>query len=114
MDPNPYASPRLGEAVVEKSVVHGDPLLQVLSEIRDAQRELLELHRESVKLHRETANRTNMFRPYGLVMMLLPLLIMAFPIYRLMTMSRPTIPTPARRVPAPAMPPAPGTLPTAS
>lgn len=108
MDPNPYESPKVGEVVREKGVVPGDPLLAILSEIRDGQAELLELHRQSVAMQRELANRARVFRPYTVLIMLLPLVFVAFPLYRLWTMKAPTIPVRAPRVPrvpAPVVPP---------
>jgi hypothetical protein len=111
MEPNPYQSPRPGDALPERTVIHGDPILQVLTEIRDAQVELLQLNREVVKLQQDVIKRSGFFRPYTIVMMLLPLIIMAFPLYRLMTTQRPVFPTPTRRVPSPAMPPSPTSSP---
>ena len=111
MEPNPYESPRRGEAVQERRVMPGDPLLAVLTEIRDAQVEMLEQQRQALAMQRDLANRTKIFRPYTVLMMLLPLAIMAFPLYRLWTLKPPTSPVPVRRAGPPAPFPTPATAP---
>jgi hypothetical protein len=49
MDINPYESPRPGESVVEHGVGNADPIVRLLIEIRDAQREALDLQREALQ-----------------------------------------------------------------
>jgi hypothetical protein len=49
MDINPYQSPRPGESVVEHGIGNSDPIVRLLIEIRDAQREALDLQRETLK-----------------------------------------------------------------
>src|SRR5262245_33288195 len=54
MSVNPYESPRMIDAA-EKPVVQGaDPILQLLTEIRDAQCEMLQLQREAMLRQRKT------------------------------------------------------------
>jgi hypothetical protein len=76
MDQNPYESPRDGEPFEEKR--ESGSIQQLLTEIRDAQVEMLELQREAMLRARKTMRFSyTMFIPLVLIM-LLPLLMTFF------------------------------------
>ena len=99
MEINPYESPRSGEAVLEKALGDSDSVRQLLTEIRDAQFELLQLQREAFSRQRKFSRIAWLMIP---LMMLLPLVSFYFT-----TRMRPVMPPIPARVP-------PRTLPTSS
>lgn len=96
MEPNPYQSPRVPQLLQEQEPADAHSVRQLLVEIRDGQRELLQLQREALK----TQMAFGRYRP---LVMLFPFLIMAasvgFMYYTRSTMIRPTM-IPPRPVPA--------------
>ena len=99
METNPYEAPRAGEPLPEQTLVDSDPVRQLLTEIRDAQREMLEMQREAMHRQISTVRRSYWF-------MLVPVLIMAFPLYSMyQRMVRPPLVPPTRsRAPSPVAP----------
>ncbi len=100
MEPNPYQSPRVPQPLQEQEPADANSVRQLLVEIRDGQRELLQLQREALKGQQALSR----FRPLAMVV---PLILMAasfgFLYYLRATPFRPPM-TPARPVPA-RMPP---------
>src|SRR5262245_32068939 len=101
MNINPYESPRVGEPVRERPIeglsgVDGS-VPQLLKEIRDGQRELLELQREAVMHAREALLRTQRMRPFSFAMMGIAMVVMiAAPLWSMMRIR--SLPTPVPRV----------------
>src|SRR6184192_1283875 len=100
MEINPYESPRSGEAVLEKALGDSDSVRQLLTEIRDAQFELLQLQREAFSRQRK-------FSRIGWLMIPLVMVVPLMSIYFTTTRGRPVMPP----VPAKVLP---RTLPTSS
>ena len=97
MNPNPYEAPQLVELIEERAPGETNAVLALLTEIRDGQRELLDLHRQAL-------SRTRIFGRFGIVSAIVPFLILAWALYRIINLPTP----PARPVIAPrAAPPAP-------
>jgi len=110
MNINPYESPRVGEPMKEQAMEGppggDDSVRQLLVEIRNGQREMLELQREAVMQAREALVRTQRFRPFSYVMIAISMLVMiAMPLYSIMRI-RNTMPTilPAARAMPPTIP----------
>ena len=95
MEPNPYQSPQPGDASAEKSPASADPVIQLLTEIRDMQRETLQLSRETIQ-------RQQKYRVFPLIMMIVAMGFLGFSMYRMIMIPRPAFPTPARRASSPA------------
>jgi|SRR5262245_1979996 len=74
MEVNPYESPRPGEKVEEHVPNGATSVLQLLTEIRDGQRDLLELQRQSLAAHQQWGKNFNRFRP----LVFIPILLIAF------------------------------------
>jgi hypothetical protein len=70
MEPNPYQSPRVLQPVQEQEPADANSVRQLLVEIRDGQRELLQLQREALK----TQMAFGRYRPLAFI---LPILIVA-------------------------------------
>ncbi len=108
MEVNPYESPRPGEPTADR-IPHGaNSVLQLLTEIRDGQRDLLELHRETLAAQRQMLERYGKFGGVRSVLFALPIMLVAFvPLifrwYLFPTPARVAPPTPARVAPAPPM-----------
>jgi hypothetical protein len=96
MELNPYQSPQPGDPKVKEGAANPDPVVQLLTEIRDMQRESLELGRQTIL-------RQQKYRLFPFVIMMVAFAFMGFSMYRTMTL-RPSVrpPTPARVAPAPA------------
>lgn len=112
MNINPYESPRVAEPMRERPMEGlpggDDSVRQLLVEIRNGQREMLELQREAVMQAREALVRTQRMRPFGFVMMAIAMVIMVagpfWSIYRIRSLPTPATrvaPVPPRMVPAP-------------
>ena len=107
MEVNPYESPRPGEKVDERVPNGATSVLQLLTEIRDGQRDLLELQRQLLASQQHWSKNFNRFRPLVFIPVLLiaflPLLFrwFLFPIPRVPVVA----PVPARAAP-PFVPPA--------
>ena len=105
MNINPYQSPRVGEPMKEQPIMgpalgDADSVRQLLVEIRDGQRELLELQREALTHARETMVRAQRMRPFSYIVMAIAMIIMiALPFYSITRIRAiPTIVPPARPV----------------
>jgi hypothetical protein len=85
---NPYESPRVGEPFKERPSDDLDSMRQLLMDIRDDQRELLQLQRDAML----RVKRNGLFY---FAFMLIPLAIMLVPMYFIRTM-RSVPPTPVR------------------
>ena len=108
MEVNPYESPRPGEKVEERVPNGATSVLQLLTEIRDGQRDLLELQRQAIAAQQQWGKNFNRFRP----LVFIPILLVAFlPLlfrwFLFPIPPRPPVvaPVPARNVP-PFVPPA--------
>ena len=101
MDLNPYESPRPGEPFVERGLGNADAAVRLLIEIRDAQRESLELQREA----HDRANKARRFA-YVRVIPFAIIIVSSLFVTRLMRFT----PTPARTPPRAA----PATFPNAA
>ena len=99
MNINPYESPRPGEPVVEHGMGNSDPVVRLLIEIRDGQREALDLQREALERTRNWS-RFSFVRvvPFIIIMIssfvVLRLTRYAPPAPRPATRATPTFPTP--------------------
>jgi hypothetical protein len=102
MEVNPYESPRSEKPFSEGTLPGSDSIRQLLVEIRDAERETLQLQRDAL-LHLQ---KTRRFAYLPLIIILIPL---AVSLYFSMTRIRAIPPTPPRPVPRalPAVPPQP-------
>jgi hypothetical protein len=98
MEINPYQSPRPGEPVVEPRLDDAASIRQLLVEIRDAQRQTVELLRQS-ELRQQTAMQTAMrsMYPMRIIGFVMPLLLLAF-FYYLFSRIR-AMPIPPARAP---------------
>lgn len=105
MNINPYESPRPGEPYVEHGIGNADAVVRLLIDIRDAQREALELQREGL-------DRLNKTQRLTYVRMVIPLVIILISFFFVTRITRFT-PTPARP-PARAVPASPATFPNAA
>lgn len=95
MEPNPYQSPRVPQPLQEQEPADANSVRQLLVEIRDGQRELLELQREALKQQQAFGR----FRPLAMLMPVAVMLIfLGYSYYLRSTMIRPSLP--ARPVPA--------------
>jgi hypothetical protein len=99
MELNPYESPRVPQPGQERELADSNSIRQLLVEIRDGQRELLQLQREALKA--QTA-----WKRFGAMRMLVPLLVFGAvfgtSFYLRTTLSRPPpFPTAPRVAPAP-------------
>jgi hypothetical protein len=103
MDVNPYESPRTEKPFSEGTLPGGDSIRQLLMEIRDAQRERLQLQRDALLRQQKTVRSSYMF-------MVIPFIVIALSLYfsfsSINRMRRaPPIPaTPAPRVFPPVAP----------
>ena len=95
MDINPYESPRPGDSVVEHGIGNSDPIVRLLIEIRDGQREALELQRETLERTRNWS-RFSLLRVVPLII----ILISSFIVMRLVRFSPTPVRTPPRAAPA--------------
>ena len=85
-------------------MVDSDPVRQLLTEIRDTQREMLEMQRQAMDRQSATVRRSYWF-------MVVPFLIMIIPLYSMyqrMIRPSPFHPVPVRTAPSVAPPAAPG------
>jgi hypothetical protein len=89
---NPYESPRVGDPAEEQAMGDADSIRQLLTEIRDAQRELLQLQRDALLRQRRSLR-------FILPLMLIPVALGFLPLYFTMTRTRPVPPTPFRVAP---------------
>jgi hypothetical protein len=100
MELNPYESPRVPEPGQDQEPADSNSIRQLLVEIRDGQRELLQLQREALKAQ-------GVFKRFAAVRILIPVLVfggfMAFSYYLRTTMIRP-LPVLPSTAPARAMP----------
>lgn len=95
MELNPYQSPRAPQLWQEQEPADANSVVQLLVEIRDGQRELLQLQRDALKAQAAFGR----FRPVAMVLpIILMLAIFGFSLYRTAQIRPPTIPT--RPVPA--------------
>src|SRR4051812_34706388 len=96
MELNPYQSPRVLQPLQEQEPADANSVRQLLVEIRDGQRELLQLQRDALKSQMAFSR----FRPLTMV---LPIIVMAASFglifYTRSTIIRPPM-IPARPVPA--------------
>jgi hypothetical protein len=90
---NPYESPRPIDPSEKEPAGDSASILQLLTEIRDAQREMLQLSREAMLRQKKS-------RPYAYSMILVPLAVAAMIFSRVFM--RPTPPPPMRPPPATA------------
>src|SRR5262245_27455865 len=98
MQLNPYESPRVPQPGQEQEPANSNSMLQLLAEIRDGQRELLQLQRDALKAQAA-------YKRYTPLMMLLPLLMFALIFgtsfyLRTSYLRPPTLPSAPRVVPA--------------
>src|SRR5262245_5320654 len=104
MNLNPYESPRPGEPFKESPLVGSDAVLRLLMEIRNDQRELLELQRAALQ-------NAKPFRRFSLLAGFLPLVVMvvflSFSMYLRTVLIPPRPAPPARPVPRAAPLPVP-------
>ena len=109
MDVNPYESPRTEKPFASESFPGSDSIRQLLVEIRDAQRETLQLQRDAL-LH---VQKTRRFAYLPLIIILIPLAIsLYFTVYRVRMMPPlPARPVPTRPVPGAFPPMAPQPVP---
>ena len=95
MELNPYQSPRVPQLLQEQEPADANSVRQLLVEIRDGQRELLQLQRDALKAQMAFGK----FRPVAMVApFILMLASFGFIFYRTALIRPPTIPT--RPVPA--------------
>jgi hypothetical protein len=64
MQLNPYESPREGEPFEEHAMADSDAIRRLLTEIRDAQCELLQLQRDALLRQKSTATAEQFERAY--------------------------------------------------
>ena len=112
MELNPYESPRPGTPVDERIPDDAYSVRQLLIEIRDGQRDLLELHRETLATQQQMLQRYRGFGRFGSWMVFFPVLVfmlISFGVrwYLFPIPTRPPYipPTPARVAPAPSIVP---------
>jgi hypothetical protein len=102
MDVNPYQSPQPAGQAAAQDLGESASILQLLTDIRDAQHELLRIQRDALRRQRR-------FWPLPLLIVLLGL---AMPFYMLYTARQPRFLPPARPLAPPRAMPQP--LPTAA
>src|SRR5262245_5702126 len=108
MDANPYESPRPGTAVDERVPNGATNVLQLLTEIRDAQRDLLELQRQALDSQQQMLQKYRGFGRFGSTLFFIPVrtfILISFGMrwYFFQIPTRPpfTPPVPARVAPRP-------------
>src|SRR5688572_9045579 len=107
MDINPYESPRQGEPFEERPMGDSSSVQQLLTEIRDAQREMLNFQREALQFQQEVLRRQQGLTRFSRAFMIIPILIMIIPLilsYYTLSRIRAPLPVPAR-TPTRAFPP---------
>lgn len=106
MDVNPYESPRTEKPFSEGTLPGSDSIRQLLVEIRDAQRETLQLQRDALLRQQKTMRFSYMF-------MVIPFIVIAISLYFSFSINRArrAPPTPARPVPGVFPPVAPQPVP---
>jgi hypothetical protein len=95
MDQNPYESPRASEPTKEQGLGDAGSIRQLLTEIRDAQFEMLQLNREAVQRTRRATGFSLALIPLMILLSLLPLLF----IYYARAVPRPFPQIPVRAAP---------------
>ena len=105
MQPNPYESPRPGDPVSEKPPLGSDPVVQLLMEIRDCQRESLELTRAALTRAALMRPRSMMLStlPFMILMLLVP--VITFGLINYLMAKRLPLPTPVPKTVIVPMPP---------
>src|SRR5262245_16143522 len=97
MDQNPYESPQTGEPIKEQGLSDSDSIKRLLTEIRDAQYEMLQLNREAVQRTRRATGLSLALIPVLILLSVLPLVFIFYA--RSLTRPIPQIPVrPAPRV----------------
>jgi hypothetical protein len=100
MEVNPYESPRPGEKVEERVPNGATSVLQLLTEIRDGQRDMLELQRQALAAQQQWGKNFNRFRP----LVFIPVLLIAFIPLLFRWFLFPMPPRPPTVAPVPARP----------
>ncbi len=104
MELNPYESPRPGEPTAERIPSGANTVLQLLTEIRDGQRDLLEVQRQLLIAQQQWGKGFNRFRPLVFIPIVLiafvPLLLRWF-LFPIPPRAPSVAPVPARVAPAP-------------
>jgi hypothetical protein len=80
MDLNPYESPKPGEPFEERSMGDSGSVQQLLTEIRDAQREMLNFQREALQFQQQALRRQQGLTRFSRAFMVIPILIMIIPL----------------------------------
>jgi hypothetical protein len=104
MDVNPYESPRTEKPFSEGTLPGSDAIRQVLVEIRDTQRELLQLQRDALVRQRG-------MQRYSYLMFIPIMIFVGISMYFSMTRIRALPPVPARSAPRAFPPVAPQPVP---
>jgi len=78
MDQNPYESPGTVEPMKDHGLGDADSIRQLLTEIRDAQYEMLQLNREAVQRTRRATGFSLAMIPLMILLSLLPLLLIYY------------------------------------
>lgn len=107
MDPNPYLSPRPGEPFDEKLLPDTSTIQKLLVEIRDTQRELLEVQRDNLRNQQEVMARTQNSLRNSRYFMIVPILIILASLYFSFTRIRSIPVLPPRPIPRAVPVPAP-------
>jgi hypothetical protein len=97
MELNPYQSPRLEEPYHEPPLGESGTVVRLLAEIRDAQRESLELQREAMRMQKRAT-------AFFSVRMIIPLAMFAVVMFFLVSRTFFMPPVPPRVVPRAAPP----------
>jgi hypothetical protein len=92
MNVNPYQSPRLEESYKEPLLGESGTVLRLLSEIRDAQSESLELQREAMRMQKRAT-------AFFSLRMIFPLIIFAVALFYMLSRTVFLPPAPARALP---------------
>jgi hypothetical protein len=100
MEVNPYESPRPGDKVEERIPNGAASVLQLLTEIRDSQRDLLELQRQALASQQQWQKGFNRFRPA--IFIVIPLIALTPILFRWFLFPMP--PRPPVVAPVPARP----------
>jgi len=95
MEPNPYQSPRALQPLQEQEPADANSVRQLLVEIRDGQRELLQLQRDALK----TQMAFSRYRPLAFIVPIILVAISYGSIFYLRSTMRPPM-IPPRPVPA--------------
>jgi hypothetical protein len=108
---NPSEPPQPGDPSIRDTlgVGDGDSIRQLLAEIRDGQREMLQLQREQGEIARDLMQRQQQFGKFRFVWMLLPFAFMVPWIFLSFARFRALPPIPVR--PAPRAAPLPNPIP---